>query len=393
MIRSLRILTLGFLFLVILNVVGNGQTNQTQPCPTLTRRTSTENMPLPCPSSDSQNRISIEFQGLNALTIADTLKSFREHALQLMLGDATPTEKNINEAAKLLKGQLADKGYMNASVVGLRIGDSNGVRFVVEEGMKYAITSLEFAGNKHFTRDDLAAKLREYLTEYENEMRSGYDRELLDYSLHQLASYVRSQGYLQAQLGEPRIDIVEGGLRVTIPITEGQLYRLGDLKFNGVQAMSVSEVRSLLPMTTGDIASGERIGEWLFEDLKRVYGEKGFIQYTAEPVPLFKNNPRNPEEGIVDFEIQIDEGKQFTLRSLTVEGASLSQKQLADFFVVKVGDFFNQRLLDESVQRINKADLFEVIDVDRDFTFKTDEENATVALVLNLRKRNVADVH
>jgi outer membrane protein insertion porin family len=393
MIRSLRILTLGFLSLAILNVVANGQTNQTQPCPTLTRRTSTDIPQVPCPSSDSQNRISIEFQGLNAVATSDVLKILREQRRQLVREEATPSEQNINEAAKALKGMLADKGYMDASVVGLRIGDSNGVRFVVDEGMKYAITSFEFAGNKHFIRDDLAAQLREYLTEYENETRSGYDRELLDYSLHQLASYMRSQGYLQAQLGEPRIDIVGAGLRVTIPITEGQLFRLGDLKINGVQAMSLSEVRSGFPLTTGDIANAERIGKWLFEDLKRIYGEKGFIQYTAEPVPLFKNNPRNPEEGIVDFEIQIDEGKQFTLRSLTIEGESLSQKQLAEFFVVKVGDWFNQRLLEESVQRINKADLFEVIDVDRDFTFKTDEENATVALVLNLRKRSAANDH
>jgi len=58
-----------------------------------------------------------------------------------------------------------------------------------------------------------------------------------------------------------------------------------------------------------------------------------------------------------------------------------------------VGEVFNRRLLEESVARMNKAGLFEPIDVDKDFTYKTDEENATVALVLNLKKRNVADVH
>jgi outer membrane protein insertion porin family len=335
----------------------------------------------------------VEFQGLNALDTSDVLKSFREQRLQLMREDAIPSEKNVNEAAKALKGLLADKGYMDASVIGLRIGDPNGVRFVVDEGMQYAITSLTFVGNKHFTSDDLAAHLREHLNRFSSETRSGYNREILDYSLRLLDNHMRSQGYLQAHFSEPRISVVAGGLMVAVPITEGQLYRLGNVKVDGVEAMSSAEVRSLLPMTKGDVVNGEKIGDWLFEDVKRLYGEKGFIQYTAEAVPLFKNNPRNPEEGIVDLQVQIDEGKQFTLRSLTFEGEDLSQKQLAEFFVLNVGDVFNRRLLEESVARMNRAGLFEPIDIDKDFTYKTDEENATVALALKLRKKSAADNH
>ena len=382
MIRYVRPLTL-VLFLSLVSILTNAQSTEIQtPCTKSAPTTS-----APCQSLEYQSRI--DFQGLNSFPISDVLKSFREHGL--MRADATPTEKNINEAAKLLKALLADKGYMDASVVGLRIGESNAVRFVVDEGMKYAITSLEFVGNKHFTTEDLAGHLREYLNEDESETRPGYDRDILDYGLHQLSSYMRSQGYLQAQLREPRISVIGAGLKVTVSTTEGPLCRLGNLKLDGVKAMSLEEVRSLLPMTKGDIANGEKIGKWIFEDLKRLYGEKGFVEYTAEPVPLFKNNPRNPEEEVVDFAVQIDEGKQFSLRSLTFEGEDLSQKQLAEFFVLNVGDVFNQRLLQESVARINKAGLFEPIDVDRDFTYKTDEENGTVALALNLRKKTASD--
>jgi outer membrane protein insertion porin family len=383
MIRYLRPLTL-VLLLSFISILTNAQSTQIQtPCKNSATTTS-----APC---QSLNQNGIEFQGLNALDTSEVLKSFREHGL--LRGDATPSEKKINEAAKLLKARLADRGYMDASVAGLRIGESNGVRFVVDEGMKYAITSLEFVGNKHFTSEDLGAHLRECLNEYESERGSGYDREIFDYTLHVLSMYMRSQGYLQAQLGEPRITVVGAGLKVTVEASEGLPYRLGELKFDGVQAISLAEIRSLLPMTKGDIANGERIGKWLFEDVKRLYGEKGFIQYTAEPDPLFKNNPGNPEEGIVDLNVHIDEGKQFSLRSLTFEGADLSQKQLAEFFVLNVGDVFNQRLLQETVTRLNKAGLFEPIEVDRDFTYKTDEENGTVALVLNLRKKTAGDIH
>src|SRR5215470_13208490 len=140
MIRYVRPLTLVLLFSFI-SILTNAQSAQIQtPCKNSATTTSAPCQPL--------NQNSIEFQGLNALDTSEVLKSFREHGL--LREDTTPATKNINEAAKLLKGLLTDKGYMDASVVGLRIGESNGVRFIVDEGMKYAITSLTFVGNKHF---------------------------------------------------------------------------------------------------------------------------------------------------------------------------------------------------------------------------------------------------
>jgi len=338
-------------------------------------------------AQSTDSRVRIEFQGLNGFSSADVLKELSEQRVQI-LNETNPSQNTINKAAKALKGILAGRGYMDASVAGIRIEASNVVRFVVDEGMRYSITSLTFVGNKHFTSDELASRIREHLGNFSNESGSGYDREILEYSLRLLANYMRSEGYLQAQLSEPQIRVVGAGLAITIPTREGPLCRLGNLKIEGVRVLNLAEIKSLLPMTKGDIANGERIGKWLFEDLKRLYGEKGFIEYMAEPVPLFKNSPHNPEEGVVDLEVHIDEGKQFTLRSLTIEGESLSQKQLADFFVLNVGDVFNQRLLEESVARINKAGLFDAIDADKDLKFSTDQENATVALVINLRKKS-----
>ena len=364
MIRSLRLLTLIFVSSGLLAVN------------TLAQKA----------SLDKQNPIQFEFQGLNSFSQPDALKEVLQ-----VIKNTNPSQSTINDAAKVLKNILAGRGYMDASVIGLRMEGSNVIRFVVDEGSRYSITSLTFVGNKHFTVAELSSRLQESLSASSGKTESGYDREVLEYGLRRLADHMRSEGYLQARLGEPQIRVVGAGLAITIQTTEGPLCRLGNLKIDGVQAMSVEEVRSLLPMTKGEVASGEKIGKWLFEDLKRLYGEKGFIQYTAEPIPLFKNNPRNSEEGIVDLEVQIEEGKQFTFRSLTIEGENLSQKQLADYFVLNVGDVFNERLLRESVARINKTGLFEPVDADKDVDFKTDQENGTVSLVLKLNRKKVAN--
>jgi hypothetical protein len=128
---------------------------------------------------------------------------------------------------------------------------------------------------------------------------------------------MRSKGYLQARHGEPRVESVgprtgfpilplpflssvDEGLRVTVPIVEGKVYRIGELKVEGNSIFS--EDRSgVIGLNKGDIANGEKISKGLFENLKKFYGQQGFIEYTAEPTPTFKDNPQNPDEGIVDF--------------------------------------------------------------------------------------------
>ena len=333
----------------------------------------------------TENRVRIEFQGLSALEPTDVLKNFREQGLQIQK-ETSPAPNTIDEAAKALKNLLADRGYMNASVVGLRTTSPNQVLFFVDQGIRYSITSLTFVGNKHFTNNELVTDLRESLADF-SDKPTDYNREVFEYSLRSVANHMRSKGYLQSRLDEPRIRVAGAGLAVTIPTTEGPLYRLGNVSVQGAESMSIDYVKSLLPMAKGDIADGSKIAKWLFEDLKQVYGERGFIEYTAEPIPRFRDNPRKPEEGIVDLEVQLDEGKRFTLRSLKILGEDLSETQRAAFFALRVGDFFNYRLLEESVERINQSGLFEPVDAYKDVDLATDQENAALAVVITLKKK------
>jgi outer membrane protein assembly factor BamA len=113
----------------------------------------------------------------------------------------------------------------------------------------------------------------------------------------------------------------------------------------------------------------------------------GFIRYSAEPIPTFKSNPRNAKEGIVDLIISIEEGKRFTLRSLTLIGDNMSEKEFGESFLIRVGDFFNQKLFEESIKKLNDSGSFEPLDKDRDADFRTNEEEGTVEIEIKLRKR------
>ncbi len=69
------------------------------------------------------------------------------------------------------------------------------------------------------------------------------------------------------------------------------------------------------------------------------------FNYNAEFEPEFKDNPTNPNEGIVDVKIMIDEGKQFTLRRLEFTGNTFTRDRvLRREFLLNEGDIYNSRL-------------------------------------------------
>ncbi len=141
-------------------------------------------------------------------------------------------------------------------------------------------------------------------------------------------------------------------------------------------------------MNKGDIADGEKVTKGLFENLKKFYGQQGFIEYTAEPVPTFQDNPQNPNEGIVDFTVTIEEGKQFTLRRLEFVGNTFTRDNvLRREVLINEGDIYNDAYWEYSVVKLNQLGYFNPIDKDKDVDRRTNEEEATVDLSLKVSER------
>jgi outer membrane protein insertion porin family len=232
------------------------------------------------------------------------------------------------------------------------------------------------------------------------------DREKLEYDLRLVDNYMRSKGYLQARHGEPRVESVgpkrtgfpvlplpflssvDEGLRVTVPIVEGKVYRLGEFKVEGNSIFSEAQIRAVIGLNKGDVADGEKVSKGLFENLKKFYGQQGFIEYTAEPVPTFKDNPANPNEGIVDFTVTIEEGKQFTLRRLEFVGNTFTRDNvLRREVLINEGDIYNDAYWEYSVVKLNQLGYFNPIDKDKDVDRRTNDEEATVDLSLKVSER------
>ncbi|HYE15717.1 MAG TPA: POTRA domain-containing protein, partial [Pyrinomonadaceae bacterium] len=279
----------------------------------------------------------IEFKGLKALAEADLLKAFRERRVGVSKETSFDPVK-VNNARRVIRELLAERGYPNAAVEVVSdevSATSVALTFNIDQGDRVRVVDIQFEGNQVFSDGELRGAMK-YVKEAGLISRfKGQDilhLEKLDADLrYNVLNHMRSKGYLEARTGEPQVEgvgprrtgfpvlplpllsSVDEGLRITVPVTEGKLYRLGEIKIEGNSIYSEELIRQVIGLRAGEIANGERIAKAVYEDLKNLYGRSGFIQYEPEITPEFKPNPQNPNEGIADFTITINEGKQFTL--------------------------------------------------------------------------------
>jgi len=353
----------------------------------------------------------LQFEGLKSVPESDVLKSFRERRVGISKESIYDPVKARN-AIRVLKELLAAHGHPNATVEQRREDVSNtsiALTFVINEGERVRVVEVQFEGNTVFSDKKLrgAMKLvKEAGLVSRIKGQDILDREKLEYDLRQVDNYMRSKGYLQARHGEARVESVgprrtgfpilplpflsstDEGLRVTVPIIEGKLYRLGEMKIEGNSIFSEDAIRGYIGLQKNDVANGEKIGKALYENLKQVYGSQGFIEYTAEPTPTFRDNPAKPDEGIVDFVITIEEGKQFSLRRLEFIGNTFTRDNvLRREVLLNEGDIYRQNAWEYSITKLNQLGYFDPIDKDKDADFKANEEEATVDINLKVTER------
>lgn len=354
----------------------------------------------------------LTFKGLKSVGEADVLKEFREQRVGVSK-ETTYDPVKINNAKRVLSELLAQHGHPNATInanVEEVSQTSVAVTFNIDEGERVRVVDIEFEGNEHFSDGELRGAMKLVKEAGLISRFRGQDilhLEKLDYDLRKnVVDYMRSKGYLEARTGEPKVEglgpkrtgfpilplpiisSTDEGLRVTIPVVEGRLYRLGQIKIEGNSIYSEEVIRQVIGLKTGEVANGARITKALSEDLKNLYGRSGFIQYEYDVTPEFKPNPQKPDEGIADFTIAITEGKQFTLRRLEFTGNTYTRDNvLRREVAVNEGDIFDKSLWEFSVLKLNQLGFFNPIDKDKDAEFRTNEETGDVDINLRVEER------
>jgi hypothetical protein len=95
---------------------------------------------------------------------------------------------------------------------------------------------------------------------------------------------------------------------------EGLQYRLNEIVWANNTAFTAEQLRSLIPLRSGDVFRRDMIGEGL-ETIRRAYAAKGYVNFTSVPDTIFDD-----ENATIILKVDVDEGGQFTFAGGAVSG-------------------------------------------------------------------------
>jgi outer membrane protein insertion porin family len=350
--------------------------------------------------------LEIKYVGLKSVPQSTVLEKFRERQIGLSKESQYDPVK-AKRAAAVIKELLSNEGRPEATVdVATENISSTAVSltFRIDEGPRFRVAQIEFEGNNVYDDDKLRGNMKfvkevGLLTIFGS--KDIYHKEKLQTDLDRLRvlTYV-DNGYLQARFGEPRVEQVgkvgnwvplighKGeGLKLVIPITEGRQYTAGEINIQDNKEFTAEQIKSVLNIKPGDVVKGYSVVNKGIENLKKLYGSRGYIQFDAFFQPEFKDDPNDPNKGTADVTFVIEEGKQYSLKRLEFIGNTFTRDSvLRREVLMNEGERYNKELFDYSLLRLNQLGYFEQVK-EEDATINTNERDGLVDITLKVQEK------
>ncbi|MGO9863798.1 MAG: outer membrane protein assembly factor BamA [Terriglobales bacterium] len=352
----------------------------------------------------------INYAGLSSVSTSDVLDKFKDRKVGLSVESQYDPTK-IKKAEVVLKELLAEHGRQYATIrteIRPIPPAAISVTFVIKEGPKVNVGHIRFKGNKHINDRTLRAAMKNlkpigipHSIFLENIFSKTYDATKLEEDTERVRAEFQNRGYFKVLVEDPKTEIHDTGhtgfhipllqpgmgksVDITMPIEEGDRYRLGAITFKNNKAITNNAaLRNLFPMKDGDIFSREKIAKGL-ENLRKAYGEAGYINFTSVPETAFDD-----EKKTVNMTIDVDEGKQFYVRRIEFQGNTTTRdKVIRREVAMEEGQIYNSRYWELSLMRLNQLGYFEKLKPDDPDTTERhlDEKAGTVDLTLKVKEK------
>src|SRR5215467_4993180 len=348
----------------------------------------------------------ISYPGMKSATESEVLEKFKEKHIQVGKENTFDPAK-ANGARLIIKELLAEKGHPNAEVT-VEVEEISattvGLTFDVDEGKRVRVKEIQFVGARDgFSQGRLrgAMKLVKEAGLFSNfSSKDIYFKDKLMDDLERVKYFLGTKGYLQAKVGEPTVaeagKVSAGlplplfrksgpGLKISVPIEVGRRYRIAKVEEKGVAIFQPGLITAISGMKNGDWVDSKKISENVYKGVKDYYGQFGYIQADIQFVPKFID--KTPEEGEVEITLEVDEGRQFTLRRLEFIGHTNTRDVVMRREVLlNEGDAYNRRYWDLSMLRLNQLGLLDEIK-EKDAITRTNDRDQTVDIDLQVKEK------
>ncbi len=304
------------------------------------------------------------------------------------------TEKSLQEAAQKIEALYSDKGFAGTTVnVTLRrVSDQAAdVVFDIDEGEEVHIKKITIDGNKAFSDEELkdimevtekkpwwTPSLRNIMAMVKGD--AGVLKwDALERDAGRLAAFYHNHGYVDARIGQPRVVRKGADLFITIPVDEGQLYKVGNIDIEQNFFKDESVLLENMKIKDEDTFSQEVLRKDILK-LTDLYADNGYAHANIRPVIT-----KNPENHTVDIKLVVEKGPLVKFERITIAGNTITRdKVIRRELRVNELEPFTATGLKRSKQRLGRLGYFE--DISLNTSKGSDEEHMNLEVKVKERQ-------
>jgi outer membrane protein insertion porin family len=325
----------------------------------------------------------VEFVGNKKISTSQIKDALKESKIEVQAG-APLSLRDIARARSGIADMYMANGFRSATVE-YRIEDltktEKKVVFVIDEGDKVKIESIQFTGNEHVSAQALRNAMHKtkvavfwrILSENTTYNQANYEADV-----ESMKALYQSKGYKDVVVKDAILDVyvvnptaepkkIKRRVRITVPIVEGDKFYTNDVSITAVQANgqpTESGQTTVFPaadlkkqfweLKPGSVLNRDRIVE-AFAAMETMYKSRGYVYAYFDPAFTEVGDHR------VDINVKVFEGEKFYLGRLEVTGnTSTRDKVIRREFALDEGDVFDMEAVKKSVTKIQQLGYFKM---------------------------------
>ena len=279
--------------------------------------------------------------------------------------------KVVNENLKVMsrnkiKKYFYEKGYLNASVEVLEKVDTaynNAVilGFKIDPGARVKIGDIAFTGNEAVSDKVLRkamknTKIKGKAIFKASKLKKKEYRE----DLRAIVTKYNTLGYRDARVVSDTVYSVSDELvQIDITVEEGKKYYFGDITFIGNTKYETELLSNILKINRGDIYDSQHLNERVSfdpngNDVASIYLNNGYL--FSQVIPIEKSVTNDT----IDIEIRIQEGRQATIRKVSISGNERTNDHVIYREVrTKPGDLFSKAMIQRTIRELSQLGYFD----------------------------------
>ena len=267
--------------------------------------------------------------------------------------------RNVNRIEELYK----EKNYHNVQIAyKIHPLEQNQVdlEFDIDEGEKVLIKNIIFEGNQAYTDKELKKYLKTREKGFLSWLTSSGDLKMedLEQDVAILSAFYYNHGYIQARIGEPRVEYKDKWIYITIKIDEGAQFKVGKVDITGDLVLPQNELMKNLKIAHETYYNRETVRNDVLA-LTDLYSDEGFAY--ADIAPRIE---KDFDELKVNITYVVQKGKQVYFEKIIIGGNTKTRdKVIRRELMVYEQELYSGRALKRSVRNLHRLNFFEDIKI------------------------------